>query len=135
MSIDDIFDIIQTSIENGDSVGVIYHGDIGIPLSISIDPLEAITDNEIQFFAINCLEFDVNFPSPDADSNIDTNSRRGRGRRNRLLPTTIEDFNADDPYSCQNIQGMHVLYLYLYVIIVYYGLFISNILIMVQIII
>ena len=109
MSIDNIFDMIQTSIDNGDNVGVLYHVDIGIPLSISIDPLDAITDDETQFLAINCLEFDVNFPSPPASDNTDTQRGRGRNRRNREA-ITIEEFNADNPYSCQNVQGMYIIF-------------------------
>ena len=105
LTIDDLFDAIQTSINNGDNVGVIYHDDIGIPLSVSIDPSDATTNDETQFLAINCLEFDTNFPSPVATT--DTTTRRGRrSRRNSILTTTIQDFNAGDPYSCQNIQGM-----------------------------
>ena len=108
ITIDDIFDMIQTSIDNGDNVGVLYHDDIGIPLSISIDPSDedinglATDEQQSQFIAINCLEFDVNFPSPAATT------RRGgrRNRRNSVLTTTIQEFNNDDPYSCGNIQGM-----------------------------
>ena len=102
ISIDDIFDEIQTAIDNGDEIGVIYHEDIGIPLSISIDRIQATTENT-EFIAINCLQFDTNFPSPVA-----SNNQRGRkGRKNRnSLTVTIEEFNTDDPYSCLNIEGM-----------------------------
>lgn len=72
----DLFDDIQSSIDNLQNVAVVYHETIGIPLGVSIDDT---------FTSVNCIYFE---PDPD-----------------NPLSDDLVEFNDGDPYSCGNVPG------------------------------
>eukprot|EP01084_Bolivina_argentea_P141334 248366_1 len=88
VTIHDLFTIIQQSIINNINIEVTYHEDIGIPISISIQPLNSELNRLI---TIHCIEFNTLFPRPNIIIR-------------KASKLTILDFNTNNPHSCENIK-------------------------------